>query len=198
MGWTYTNRPKGQSGLEFFRQEFGEDVLAVKSVGFSQAYIAYKLKTGEIIAVACLTNWVPNDYFNFGYKDMSEDMGPNIANCPRSILNLLTTPPPFTGDGLKWAAAWRARCEANLQKADKLKGLQVGDVLVFDQPVHFGGGARISAFRIEEWGRRKTFSDASWPSNGNGYYRLRRDTLRGGDFTVSSAAEWEAQQKAAA
>lgn len=64
--------------------------------------------------------------FNFGYKGISENMGPCEQDCPLSILNLLT---PTES---KWANDWRDACRkrAEMRKASpKLASLPVGTVI---------------------------------------------------------------------
>ena len=50
----------------------------------------------------------------FGYKDMTETMGPIEDRCPPRILDLLS-PVEQLGQGeqaAEWAKEWRARCRA--------------------------------------------------------------------------------------
>jgi len=60
------------------------------------------------------------DYFNFSYKNMSEDMGPAQSECPESILDLLS---PTESD---WANEWRERCRKVYRQKKTLKDLPVG------------------------------------------------------------------------
>jgi hypothetical protein len=63
----------------------------------------------EVFALICLVAYDPRDSegYIFGYKDMTERMGPYESNCPVAILDLLTpTDRPY-------ALQWRARCRAN-------------------------------------------------------------------------------------
>src|SRR3546814_944011 len=61
-------------------------------------------------ALVCLVRWNPRsrDGHQFGYKDMSENMGPCEADCPAAILELLSP------TDHEYALDWRARCRANL------------------------------------------------------------------------------------
>lgn len=74
----------------------------------------------EVFAVVILTSVNNNDYCNFAYKLMNETVGPCEANCPVSILTLLT---PTNN---KYALDWRERCFKNANKERKLKDLAVG------------------------------------------------------------------------
>ncbi len=79
-------------------------------------------------AVVFLTSVNSKDYFNFAYKDLSEDMGPIADRCPTSILNLLS---PTDN---KQAIAWRERCQKNNEKKknpQSLSNLPIGTVIRF-------------------------------------------------------------------
>ena len=131
MGWSFMHRYSGYTNEEFFKQEFGRDVLAVAGT-LHEVYLACKLKDGRVIGVVCLTKWAPKDRdgFNYGYKDMTEDMGPCACNCPAKILDLLTDPPCN-----EWAAEWRAKCRANLAKKAVMSKIKVaaGVEFTFDK-----------------------------------------------------------------
>lgn len=79
-------------------------------------------------AAVFLTSADSRSYFNFSYKDMSEDMGPYEATCPASILSLLS---PTDSE---YALAWREHCLANIEKKKDphaLKNLPVGAIIRF-------------------------------------------------------------------
>jgi len=107
MGWTFTHKPKG-SIKKFFEKEFNSDTCKVVDCKVKNfvAYIAYQTPKA-IIALVCLLKYQRNDYFNFGYKDMDETMGPYYYDCPVSILNQLT---PI---GSELANKWRNKCRIN-------------------------------------------------------------------------------------
>ena len=65
----------------------------------------------EVFAVVCLTSTRWDGCFNFGYKGMTEDMGPCEDDCPKGILDLLTD------NESKCAKEWRERCRAKRQQA---------------------------------------------------------------------------------
>jgi len=171
MGWTITHRPKGMSTLEFFRGEFGDGVIDAASPSPAETYIAYRMRDGRVMGIACMTRWWQSDYFNFGYKDMSEDMGPGIANCPKRILDLLSEPPPN-----EWAQEWRERCRENIKQRRKLGRLKVGDIVVFPHPIEFRSGARLKELQVYS-----TKPLCFVEPGGHPYilYRVRRDSLRG-------------------
>lgn len=79
-------------------------------------------------AAIFLTSVDSRNYYNFAYKDMSEDAGPFECKCPASILSLLS---PTASE---WANDWRKRCweQINEKKNPKaLKNLPVGAVIRF-------------------------------------------------------------------
>ena len=78
--------------------------------------------------IVILTSVSMNSYYNFSYKDMSEDMLPGYSDCPASILKLLS---PTDNE---YANEWRAGCRANIEKKKSpaaLKNLPVGSVIRF-------------------------------------------------------------------
>lgn len=122
MGWTYTHKDKNVSPSEYIKNEIlvwsnpdaQYTVLDGGVVKFRTYYGAVEridLKTNErrVFAVIILLNYA-KDYHNFGYKDMSEDMGPCQAECPERILKLLTP------TDSAYANEWRARCWSKINK----------------------------------------------------------------------------------
>lgn len=75
-------------------------------------------------AAVFLTSTNSRDYYNFGYKDMEEDVGPGPADCPLSILRLLSP------TDSKWAQEWRDRCKAKAEQP-KLSALPIGTQIEF-------------------------------------------------------------------
>lgn len=117
MGWTYTNKSSLNSAGNYIKDnlltwnnpEYQYKVLDGGVVKFRTYYGAVEkinLKTGQrdVFAVVILLNYCRKDYYNFGYKDMDESMGPYEDNCPKRILELLT---PTDN---KNANDWRERC----------------------------------------------------------------------------------------
>ena len=81
-----------------------------------------------VFAVVFLTSTDSKDYFNFSYKDMSEDMCPFQCDCPKSILDLLS---PTDNEN---ANEWRKICYENYAnkkkyKTNSLSRLPVGSVV---------------------------------------------------------------------
>ena len=116
MGWTFFHREPGLKTLDVFKKEFGAGVLDGSSNG-GQFYMVYQAKEGKL-AIVCLIQYRRFDTFNFGYKDMSEDMGPFYYNCPERILKQLD---PLEKLWLpnSWpyneAKKWREKCWENIK-----------------------------------------------------------------------------------
>jgi len=120
MGWTYLNKDKHISAGKYIAKELlvwnnpdaKYTVLDGGVVSFRTYYGAVEridLKTGErtVFAVVYLLNYAKG-YYNFGYKDMTESMGPNEDSCPSRILKLLTPPDN------EYATNWRNRCNSKI------------------------------------------------------------------------------------
>lgn len=118
----------------------------------------------EIFAVVCLVRWNPRSKSNehFGYKDMTEHMGPSEANCPAGILDLLTT----SDDPC--ALDWRRRCHANLRR--RSRQVPDGALIRFAEPMKFTDGTEHSEFRVKREGRKIILS----PNGGYGRYAISR------------------------
>lgn len=88
----------------------------------------------DVWAAVCLVKYNPRDREGliFGYKDMSEDIGPCEAECPKEILDLLT---PTES---KWANEWRDRCRKSIeQKAENARkpNPRAGQLLEFEHEI---------------------------------------------------------------
>ena len=170
MGWTYTNRGQ-QTTKEFFEKEFNYDKgdgrsgkILRFSATWTVAYMAYECKVPEmknedgtvlpaktdVIALVCLIRHVPNalDGFNFGYKDMSEDMGPNERKCPKTILELLT---PTTSE---YAIGWRKDCWERINKRKAAPKVKKGDWVKFKNAISFRDGTVTDCL---QWVKGSTF-----------------------------------------
>lgn len=168
MGWTFTHRDKGITDREWFGREFTShnellDCATVRGSGF---YAAMRNKeTGEVWCLVVLTQWVPNDYHNFGYKDMSDTMGPGIDDCPARILDLLS--PTDSED----ANEWRERCRKNIAAKAAAK-LADGTVVEFAQEMNFGERyGKASRFRYRKEGRKVVWEALT--ANGATMFRCR-------------------------
>lgn len=161
MGWMYTNKPKGQSTHGFFREAWNSahnEVLDVGQVGWREAYAAVQASDAEkadyIIGVAILIHYCSNSYYNFGYKDMTETMGPGISQCPERILRQLTPirelelRKVYEGSSLEWAREWRRRCWRNLVL--RKRKVPFGAWIKLPDPVALGYGSEKTCYLQRE------------------------------------------------
>ena len=100
-------------------------------------------------AAICLIRWNPGarDGYVFGYKDMSETMGPYSYDCPASILDLLDPP------ANDYAAKWRDSCRQRLALTSRRKPGH-GDTLVLAEALTFTDGQRERSFRVVQAGNK--------------------------------------------
>lgn len=145
MGWTYTHRDKGTTNKEFFLKDFdhGTTFHAHGTVnGIFYAAVESPRRPGEVWALVALTNWVPSEHFNFGFKDMSEDMGPGVHRAPLSVLNALTpTDHPI-------ALEWRERVAQHHAQRKAVRGLEDGDRVVLGTVLRFTDGSERDTFIV--------------------------------------------------
>lgn len=150
MGWTFHRRPKGLTNAEWLQHELlgtTHELVAIASKR-SVIYAALRRKGGaDVWGMVILTRWV-KDFLNFGYKDMSEEMGPNECDCPASVLDVLT---PTTHE---FATRWRERCRANLERCNKARQVKPGAKVRFAASIAFRNGFVHDTF---EFLRRSTF-----------------------------------------
>lgn len=154
MGWTFTHKPRGQSVVDFFRQRYGCDASRGRildgAASLTEAYLAWQKPDGSVVALVYLLHYSREAGYNFGYKDMDEDMGPCAIRCPERILGLLTpTEHPL-------AIAWREKCRAYHARMRE-KRLAPGEVIRFAKPLRFRGGGELDLFSFEPQGRRNLF-----------------------------------------
>lgn len=82
----------------------------------------------RVFAAVFLTSVDMKDYYNFSYKDMDESVGPCEAQCPASILKLLSP------TDHEWAIEWRERCRKNIEEKknpNTLSNLPIGATIRF-------------------------------------------------------------------
>ncbi len=87
----------------------------------------------------------------WGYKEMTESVGPCEANAPRKLIKMLS---PTSSE---WANQWRESCLRNATL--KSRKLVHGDIIEFPEPLSFTDGKTASKFRVEKevqmFGKRK-------------------------------------------
>lgn len=110
-------------------------------------------KGGEIFAVVCLVLWNPRSATaeHFGYKDMTENMGPCEAQCPATILDLLT---PTDNEH---ALDWRGRCRENLSR--RSRKIEPGTRIRLETPLTFTDGHIGNEFIADRIGRKLVLRD---------------------------------------
>lgn len=162
MGTTCVHRDKGMTDREFFEREFPDtlkakgEILDCTTVA-GAFYAAVRTKeSGEVWGLVIKITRVPKDYYNYCYKEMSEDMGPGYHDCPERILDLLT---PTESE---WANQWRESCRRTIARKAEARKIKPGTVLHFAHPMGFSNGQTYQDFRFVE---RSTF--VALDANGN-------------------------------
>ena len=93
---------------------------------------------------------------------LDEQSGPVEANCPRSILELLTS------SSHPYALDWRNRCYAMLRL--KERKVADGDILRLPEPLRFTDGSEHREFRVSKRGSKIELRTP----DGFGAYRISR------------------------
>lgn len=131
MGWTFQEKPANVKA-ELDRQltwtgERGTNrVLDSAIVNRTEYYAAVETLlhdgTREVWAAVFLLKFHPRarDGYTFGYKDMTETMGPYAWRCPLRILDLLTATEN------EYANGWRAKCREYHARRAALPKLREG------------------------------------------------------------------------
>ena len=160
MGWTTLHRDKGMSDREFFEKEFPNGLTQngkiLKCATVRNVFYAAVQNNddaphmpGKVWALVVLIQRTRGDY-NFGYKDMDENMGPNADDCPIEILDLLS---PTDHD---YALSWRASCRAKREALASKPKVGAGTRVRFATPLRFTNGDELSVFeRVDS--RSSTF-----------------------------------------
>lgn len=162
MGWLFYNSTHLKPNGNVDRKKeldggFSEGYELIKSVMVGSVYYAAikRKETGEVFASVILTSSDKRGGYNFGYKSMTEDMGPREARCPVSILKLLTP----TDD--EYAKVWRQRCWNYHESQNSplaFKKLPVGAKVIWTVPTegftHAQKGERLVLEKRAENGSR--------------------------------------------
>jgi len=182
MGWTFSHRSKGISDRDWFAHQWGNDFASrIKAAATKNGAFYVALETTDerlvpdengkvVVAIVCLIKWVPRDYYNFGYKDMDEFMGPVESSCPAKILDLLSPFKPLALDAalakkavaeaegktaydpLLSAYEWRERCRARIQVE---QAMRPGAVFRFSSPLRFTDGVTAETITLSARQGRK-------------------------------------------
>ena len=179
MGWTEQyETPKNIE--EFFESQVRTQsplievrILTTAKIGWTEAYAAVEIidKATQERTVYALTYMIQyHSNGHFSYKDMSEHCGPTICSCPEKILKLLT---PLKQDGKntnEWAQAWRDKCWAQIERRKKGRGLKVGTIVKFKEPIHFSNGYTRQELTVHTV-KPLRFTD------GSNFFRIQRSYL---------------------
>lgn len=169
MGWTTMAMP-GEGARAYLDSIYGWSdsqrsykVLDSSLVGGREYYAAVERTdltncNREVFAGVALVRISRRTGEEFGYKGMSEDMGPYYYNCPVRILDKLR---PSEN---QIVLDWRAKCrEQAARTSAKNKGgkLEAGKRVQFADPIRFTNGAEVSLFDIEKqlFGNKLVFVD---------------------------------------
>jgi hypothetical protein len=171
MGWLFmrdiggyaTPRSYLDNQFTYARDDHRLTVLASSMVGSTYYAACERVESNgerEVFAVVCLTKTSTGarDGCTFGYKDLTEHMGPCESECPAAILDELTD------THSEHALAWRARCRANLvqRKLQNAKPTpRPGQTIIFDEPMRFSDGQERTRFEVvaNPKGRTPLFRD---------------------------------------
>jgi hypothetical protein len=169
MGWTFFYKPKGKKAIATIKEKFGEQWCAERVVAESATREAVFLviKAHEpdskvyvpdadgfirAIAVIKIANR-PKDEYNFGYKDMTETMGPYGLECPPMIIaaaSELRDPigPEPEYSSLRSARNYRARSLKAYELKAAKRAMKPGDIVVTAHAVSNYGGTPINKFTV--------------------------------------------------
>ncbi|MEO5599080.1 MAG: hypothetical protein ABIQ66_10725 [Novosphingobium sp.] len=159
MGWLFMRglqgygSPRSYLDNQFtYANEHGRSTVLASAMGRGTVYYAaieYIPVEGasSVFAVICLVKFNPRaaDGFNFGYKDMSESMGPYEADCPAAILDLLSQ------TDNEHALAWREKCRAAIAARAQISARPTpkpGQTIIFNPPLELTNGQVIARFTV--------------------------------------------------
>lgn len=108
--------------------------------------------------VVLLTSRRGETGYEFGYKDITESMGPVHNDCPQRLLDLAS---PFRDDYQGFGRQWRdaCRCKRTADRDAKARRPKPGDVFRTLTPVTFTNGHSLSEFtcrQVKRRGRNRT------------------------------------------
>ena len=165
MGWTwyraseYTKSgkvsPSREIRKETRRHLFDYQEILAEAFVKGVYYAAIRdNRTNEVWALVCLTGTTTTDYYNFGYKDMDESMGPYNYDCPDRILDLLTKTDSES------ANEWREKCRESNSRGDSFKSLPDGAMAKWKCPPHMSGLEEGRVYTIRK-GRQNAWKKRS-------------------------------------
>lgn len=193
MGWTwyhaseYTKSGRVSPSREIrkaIKDGIGERQHVITDAFVKGVYYAAVLDEcdGTVWCCICMTSTTTTDYFNFGYKDMDEFMGPYNYDCPDRILDLLS---PTDSE---WANEWRRKCRENNRKGDGFKALPDGARAKWKCPPRMSGldEGRIYTIRKGKQNAWKKRSPWVWHIEGTRW--CLKPSLVGDDYELIGGA----------
>ena len=189
MGWTSMPPPAEGAPAYLDRHCYSYEtptrrLLVLRSAMVGTTYYAACRLTDKVTGavtvfagVALTSRRSDPDGYNFAYKEMTEDEGPNEARCPKAILDLLTAP------GNDHARDWRARCREHLATSAATRAkpaLLDGHTIRFATPITFSDGAVLDTFTVVD--RPGARPRLAFRADSGGLYRISNARAR--DYTI--------------
>ena len=142
----------GASGTIAMAVRFPKEFMAERGMDFASPYILEP--DGSFTMAFVFLTKRAKGYYSFGYKDMTETMGPYEGVSASILPHLSALDMMNGGQSAKWAQAWRARCVAfseqrkavSASKAKLVPGVEV----TLASPLKFRGGFLASTFKAEQ------------------------------------------------
>jgi uncharacterized protein DUF6927 len=191
MGWLYQSDPV-ENPLAYLSDKYNYDgdthslqTLDGARIG-NTVYLAIRStdkKTARSFVFAAVILISNTKKHGFGYKDMTESMGPCQCDCPQRIMRLLSPVAdiPHPGYTADWRARVAARHQERRQQQRRQRSLRVGSLVTLPNPVRFSDGIAASQFRVAYFRRRTPIFVAV---DLYGFYcRLRNPTLAAATIT---------------
>lgn len=121
MGWTYTHKPPQMDTAEFLKDRLEQKYEPGVRAGYEilhgvltpNALFAIMARKDELTSIEerfcmiCLIDHRPNDHHNFGWKELTEEMGPAEIP-PRDFFAALEFLIPENNH--RYSIEWRQRC----------------------------------------------------------------------------------------
>lgn len=102
MGWDFCEADREATPLMYFERHVMPR-LTCRLLAYEAVDTTVYAVLEDGYALVCLTQG------NCGYKLVEEAAGPEEANCPQRLLDMLRWPAPS-----KWAEEWRTRCQEKI------------------------------------------------------------------------------------
>lgn len=162
MGWTYSaSLSNARAVHDDLRRQLRGGGYAIKgdaATHYGKHFYAATEKDGVVDMFVALVDggYRKSDGQDWwGYKDMSEDMGPYIYDCPEKLLDLLT--PTDNKNAIEWRAAVRKYHADRKAKLAMAKSLKRGDLIYLgtcknpDKPYVVLSNERGKVRAVRDW-----------------------------------------------